>query len=66
MAIEAFPVNNVLKTYTKIMRNRSGRESDEPGGSRVKDLVTISHEGKRKQVMEFAAREIIERVKETK
>ena len=66
MAIEAFPISSVLKTYTKVMRNRSAREADDPGGSRVKDLVTISHEGKRKQVMEFAAREIIERVKETK
>jgi len=66
MTIGTFHVTNVLKTYTRVMRNtltrgRAGRENTE-----VQDVVSISTEGKKKQVRDTTTREIIEKVKDTK
>jgi len=65
MAISTFPVSNVLKTYTRVMKNRATGQAEERDDALAKDLVTISLEGKRKQIMDFATREIIQKVKDT-
>jgi len=66
MTITPFSINSVLKTYTRVMRNSPVKGDYDRGGPRVEDMVTISLEGKKKQVMEFATKEIIEKVKGTK
>lgn len=65
MTIGTFPVSNVLKTYTRVMKNRTAQRGGQRDESLEKDVVTISLEGKRKQVMDFATREIIQKVKDT-
>jgi len=66
MTIGAHPVGNVLKTYTRVMKSRAPGRDSASGEARVEDTVTISLEGKRKQILDFAAREIIQRVKTTR
>jgi len=66
MTIGTFSINSVLKTYTKVMRNSPVKGDYDRGGSKVEDVVTISLEGKKKQVMEFATKQVIENVKGTK
>ena len=66
MTIGPFSISSVLKTYTRVMRNSSPQGNYDRNDSRVEDVVTISLEGKKKQVMEFATKEIIEKVKGTR
>jgi hypothetical protein len=66
MTISTFPAGNVLKTYTRVMRGGFRQDDTRDGGAQVRDVVTISLEGKKKQIMDHAAREIIEKVKETR
>ncbi len=66
MTIGPFSISSVLKTYTKVMKSSPVKGDYDRGGPKVKDMVTISLEGKKKQVMEFATKEIIAKVKGTK
>ena len=68
MTVGTFQIGNVLKTYTKVMKNTTGRaaRTAERVESNVQDMVSISNEGKMKQVRDMATRDIIDRVKETK
>lgn len=64
MNISSYQINTVLKIYnqqlkTEPKRNQS-EETDE--GRSVEDRVSISSEGKKKQVVEKIAMDIIERI----
>ncbi len=67
MSIGAFPISNVLKVYNRTMRAASGK--NDTGGResfQVQDRVSISTEARKRQLVEHARRDIIERVKNTR
>lgn len=69
MSITSFQVDQIIRVYDRQLRTNStqrAKNTGEPGRSpepsSVNDTVTISAEGKKKQVLEKVAAGIIERI----
>ena len=69
MGITLFQVDQIIRVYDRQLRTNPTQRGRNVGGSghspdsgSVKDTVTISAEGKKKQVLEKVAAGIIERI----
>lgn len=69
MVIAPFQVDQILRVYGRQLKTNSPQKAKDTGRSgaeqeigSVSDTVTISTEGKKKQIVEKVAAEIIERI----
>ena len=66
MTIMPSQINDVLKIYTKISRVSPVKgDASTPDVHDTEDVVSISTEAKRKQVLEQTRQEVIKKIKET-
>jgi len=66
MTILPSQINDVLRIYTKISRVSPIRDdAANPDVSETEDIVSISAEAKRKQVLEQTKQNVLEKIRET-
>jgi len=66
MTIAGFQIRSIVKTYHKNIRWSEKRAVRDTGRSHGSDRVKISVEGRRKQVCQKAANQVIERLTRAK
>jgi hypothetical protein len=66
MTILPSQINDVLRLYTKISRVSSAVDESAPAAPKeTQDIISISTEGKRKQVMEEIKQNVLKKIKES-
>jgi hypothetical protein len=66
MTIALFQTNEVMQLYNRISKLKPSMILDKEEQPEPQDVVKISAEAKKKQILEQARSEVLERIRETK
>lgn len=66
MTIAPFQTNEVIQLYNRISKLKPSMILDKEEQPEPQDVVKISAEAKKKQILEQARSEVLERIRETK